>query len=358
MLQTNNRDIYYRIKLLTSQNDSLNNRYKVAKKIIRAFRKPAFYEISQQCNLRCEGCYYFEDDGRNILDNEMSDVAWDEFFQAEGERGVSMAYLVGAEPAFHEKRLIAASKNIHFGKIGTNGTRFIDKEVEFRIGISVWGDEKEDAITRGQNVLNKAFKNYQGDPRAIMLYTLSPWNLHTIDSVVQMSKDHGLPLTFSMFSPSTTYLNKWSQFLPANDKFFRLANQRDVPIFSLDELKLAADKMIGALEDFPETVLSSKAYCERITRPGPMYNLDTNGIAINCSSRIRDPLRYHRTDGQRAQIKCCTPDVDCSHCRLYSGGWSSRFVPDDEYLENTTKFEEWLDMIETVGKIFLYPSPL
>lgn len=351
------RQVQARIKQLVQHNTRLFERYKTAKQIIRTFRKPAFYEVSQRCNIRCEGCYYFEDANRSNLTQEMDDNAWEDFFYTEGQRGVSMAYLVGAEPALHVERLLAASRNIQYGKIGTNGSIFIDKAVNFRIGISVWGDEEEDAKTRSEKILHKALKNYAGDPRAIMLFTLSPWNLHTIDSVVAMSQDHDIPVTFSMYSPTTSYLQKWRNFVPADNKFFRLAGQRSIPLFSEHELEIAKYGMLKAMDDYPQTVLFSKSYCERITRPGPMYALDDTQIAIDCSSRIREPLRYYRTDGSTAQMKCCTPDVDCANCRLYSGGWSSRFVPDAEYLIDEVSFAAWLDIIETVGKIFLYPNP-
>lgn len=356
---TNNpREMQRRIRALLVGRSDLEARYRQAKRIIRVFRRPAFYEISQKCNLWCEGCYYFEDKHRPAITNEMTPAEWEAFFEAERERGVSMAYLVGAEPALYMDRLSAASRNIRFGKIGTNGTIRIAPDVQFRIGISVWGDDREDAVLRGGSVLRKAFKNYEGDPRAIMLFTLSPWNLHTVDAVVRACADHGLPVTFSMFSPTQTYLDKIANRVPADDEYFRLAPTRTPPVFSNEDLRRTEDAVTEAMEKYPDTVLFSRAYGERVTRPGPLYDLDeATGIATNCASRIREPLRYHRTNGRAVTIKCCTPDVDCAHCRLYSGGWSSRFRPDPEFLVDSGSFERWLEIIEMAGRIFLYPYP-
>ena len=57
---TNPRMVLRRIGEILNQDPHLADRYENAKKIIRIFRKPAFYEITQRCNLKCEGCYYFE----------------------------------------------------------------------------------------------------------------------------------------------------------------------------------------------------------------------------------------------------------------------------------------------------------
>lgn len=48
------------------ESPELAARYDRAKGVVRAFRRPAFYEVSTRCNLKCEGCYYFSDDQRAV----------------------------------------------------------------------------------------------------------------------------------------------------------------------------------------------------------------------------------------------------------------------------------------------------
>ena len=48
------------IKQLLAQHPDLVEQYEQTKKIIRVFRRPAFYEMSTRCNLRCEGCFFFD----------------------------------------------------------------------------------------------------------------------------------------------------------------------------------------------------------------------------------------------------------------------------------------------------------
>jgi hypothetical protein len=65
-------------------------------------------------------------------------------------------------------------------------------------------------------------------------------------------------------------------------------------------------------------------------------------------------MRYHTADARQAERKCCTPDVDCSSCRMYSGGWSSKFQPTAHDVSSEAAFSDWLDMMKTLGEIFLY----
>src|SRR6185312_15657280 len=103
------RLVLRRIREVLDDNPHLAPRYEEAKKIIRIFRKPAFYEVTQRCNLKCEGCYYFEGNFKPVKEQD-SIKAWEDFFAVEKERGVSIAYFVGAEPALEQERLVAAAK--------------------------------------------------------------------------------------------------------------------------------------------------------------------------------------------------------------------------------------------------------
>lgn len=356
--EDNSRMTLRRVRQILDETPNLKTRFLRARNIIRNFRRPAFYEISQQCGFFCEGCYYFEDTHRKHISNEMTPKEWELFFENERKRGVTMAYLVGAEPALHMDRLLAASKNIGFGKIGTNGMIRIHPDVEFRIGVSIWGDDEYDIKFRSGGMLRKAFANYEGDPRAIMLYTISPWNLHTVKDVVRITAEHGLQITFSMFSPTATYLQKRATSAPPDKNYFRLAHSIKSPIFSPDDLKKIDDLTTEMLISYPDTVLTTKGYNKRMTQSKPLYTINKDScIAEDCASRIKEPLHYYRVDGSRQNNKCCTPDVDCKHCRLYSGGWSSLFEPGPEYLVDAHVFTEWLEMIDMLGRIFLYPYP-
>lgn len=328
--------------------------YEEAKRVVRAFRKPAFYEVATRCNLFCEGCYYFSDDFKPIEGVEDVDT-WDRFFAAEAERGVTMAYFVGAEPALHQDRLIAAGKYFPYGNIGTNGTIRIDPSVPYRIGVSVWGVEADtDADLRGGRSFHKAIRNYAGDPRAILLYTLTKTNLGDARRLAEIGRDNGLPVTFNMYSPTHTYLRKLTEGEGNDREFFRISNRENNLLWDDDSLAQVRRTMDDLIDDFPETVVYSKAYNAWATQSGPLYDIDPEtGIARDCHSRMIGQMRYFKTDLQQGQEKCGTSDAVCSECRMYSGGWSSKFEPRDADLVSEASLADWLDMIAILGRIFL-----
>ncbi len=348
------RLVLRRIRALLDEAPHLAPRYEAAKKVIRIFRKPAFYEVTQRCNLKCEGCYYFEGNFQPVTE-QSSIAAWEAFFAAEKERGVSMAYFVGAEPSLEQERLVAASRTFAYGNVGTNGTVKIDPVVPYRIAISMWaGDDDTDRKLRGASVFRKAFRNYRGDPRVLVYFTLSRWNLGTVRTIAEMCRDNGLPLTFNLYSPTLTYLAKLREGEANDDQFFRVSRPDDTPMFSDDDLLAARRTVLDLMDEFPDTVVYSKAYNEWSTRPAPLHEIDENGVAPRCGSRITGHMNYYGSDLKLAHPKCCTPDLDCSQCRIMSGGWSTKLQPDATDLASAADFSNWLDILEALEHIFVY----
>lgn len=338
----------------------LRKTYEVAKHIIHLFSRPGFYEISDRCNLKCEGCYYFdpevfqgESSNRDAFDNN-----WNALLKQEVARGVTMPYFLGAEPALEKKRLLEASRHFTRANVGTNGTIFIDPEIPFRISISAWAaDEADDARFRGGSVFRKALKLYQGDPRTIVLYTLNRCNIHQTKEMVHLCQEHGLPVTFSLWSPTLSLKSRLARFTGNDKAFFRISTPESSLLFSDDDLLRTRETLDELIEDYPDTVIYSHAYNRWATTPGPLYNINPDtGVAENCSSRIIGNLKYYDMDLQSREVKCCTPAIDCQECRLYSGGWSSQFAPTPEQVATLDGFSEWLDIILTLGRIFLRPE--
>jgi hypothetical protein len=349
------RKIFDRIKAYLREDWALRTRYLHVRRFVRQLRLPAFYEMTQRCNLRCEGCYYFEG-GSDQAVVETQDLAlWERFFRAEGERGVSMAYFVGAESALVQDRLAAASQYLKIGQAGTNGTIFIDKAIPYRIVLSVWaGDDATDRDLRGGAVFRKAIRNYAGDRRAILLYTITRRNLAGIQLATALAADNGLKITFNMYSPSSGYLSKLVAAAPNDQAFFRTSSPEDNLIFAPADLLQVRNAVEAVMAEWPETVVYSRAYNRWITSEGPLYAVDEAGIARHCRSRLQGNFKYFTTDLQPAQLKCCTPSLDCRQCRIYSGGWSTRLEPGERDVATMTTFLEWLEMIETLERIVMY----
>ena len=112
------------------------------------------------------------------------------------------------------------------------------------------------------------------------------------------------------------------------------------------------------MDEFPDTIIYSKTYNDWVTRAGPLYELDAEtGVAVHCGSRIVGQMTYHLSNLEPATPKCCTPDIDCSQCRMYSGGWSSKFQPREADVASDRAFSDWIDVILVLGRIFLFENP-
>jgi len=351
-----NRDIIRKITEYVRADESVAAGYAEAKDVIKNFRRPAFYEVATRCNLKCEGCYYF-DGGETQRPDAENIGAWEEFFAREAARGVSIGYFVGAEPALEQERLLAAAPHFPYGNVGTNGTIALDPAIPYRIGVSIWaGDDASDIELRGASVFRKALRNFRGDPRAIMIFTVSAWTVDQVDQVAEMCADHDVDLTFNMYSPTYSFLAKLAAGVANDKEFFRVSSQEHSPAFDGETLRKVRRVLDRALERYPNTILYSHDYNKWICGEGPRYDIDPEtGIARDCGALITEPLRYYTADLKPADIKCCTPTMDCSQCRVYSAGWSSRFVPREENVVDIEAFKRWIDMMRMLSKIFLYP---
>jgi len=159
-------------------------------------------DITHVCNLRCKGCYFFEEemDAREAPEDE---AVFDAFVASEHARGTNFVTIVGGEPSLQLPRV----KKLHdkfFATVVTNGLNKIPHEgfENMSIGLSVWGDHATDTRLRGNGkipVFAKALANYRDDARAIWYYTTTPQNAGEIESVVSQIVENGNYVTFNFY---------------------------------------------------------------------------------------------------------------------------------------------------------------
>jgi hypothetical protein len=343
-----------RIAWLLEEYPQFQAKYDQAREVMGIFARPTFYEVTSRCNLHCRGCYYFEGGFDPVRKDVTSIEAWDDFFAAEARRGVTMGQYFGGEPALVQEVLRTAVKYIPYGNIGTNGTIRIDPEIQARIHISVWGGKESDAAWRGKSVFGQAVKNYAGDPRAIAAYTLNGRNLSEAREIAGICRDNGLRLTFSMFSPTSSYRQGKGGENDDGGDFHAVAGG-GTQIFSAPALMAAREVVAGLLDDFPETILYSRDYNSWVTTPGPLFEIDPEtGWATNCGSRIKDHFQVIFPDLKKSREKCCHAGIVCAECRVYGAGFSSRLSPATADLTDLAGFVKWLDFMELFRKIFVY----
>ena len=160
-------------------------------------------DLTHLCNLRCHGCYFFEQ-GMDTRLAPSDSAAFDAFLEREQERGTNFITVVGGEPSLELGRLKTLYDRFRIN-VATNGLRRIphDGFENLPIGVSVWGASASDRELRGggtRDVFTEALRNYRGDERAFFYYTAMPGRAHEIEEVVERCTENGNRVLFNFYS--------------------------------------------------------------------------------------------------------------------------------------------------------------
>lgn len=312
----------------------------------------ANYDIASKCNLRCEGCLFFEGDEYLGHSDARSEIEWNSFFESEAQRGVNLAYLAGAEPSLVPERIRSAQRHISNGVIFTNGIVRLPEDITYRIHISSWGTDETGNSLRAGNILSKALNNYKNDTRAVCVFTISALNIDNIIPMAQMAEAHGLPLTFSYFSPTTQYIEKIQRNENNDKSYFRISNSDNNLILSADDFIHARKEIEKSIRMYPNTIQYSLAYDDWVTGAAP-YNIDpATGIASDCGVRLTKQLHFH-IDHEKSDGKCCSSNIDCHQCRAYAMGLTTYLSKLREKFRNPQDLSDWIEVREMWAKLFL-----
>lgn len=295
------------------------------------FLRESTYDMSNRCNLRCDGCYYYE--GEKQFATENNDLqAWRSLMQSEAARGITYVVLAGAEPSLVPELLDVCYQEMPLGSIATNGFKKIPESVGYKIHISVWGnDETSLRVRKAGNLLKKQVENYKNDQRAVFVYTFTRENIEEVNEVAEILAEEDCKLTFNVFSSPVGY---------------------NGPLRHTDEsLKHTWQAMIELLNRYPQNVLFSVYNAVAHTHKYGLHDL------YKCPYPRQNPsqdiglgrsFRQYRTDlsWDRA-VACCVPDTDCADCRHYAAGSSVVTARLYRHVNSLAVFKSWLDYVDT-----------
>jgi hypothetical protein len=346
-----------RIDAFLDECPELLPRYRRAKLIRRVVRKSHNYDLTSRCNLFCEGCFYFEGEDYKQAKEVTDAVRWADFFRDQAVSGVTFGFFAGAEPALVQERLVAAAGHIPRGSIYTNGTMRIRSDIPYSIQVSVWGDADTTRHFRGGNVFWKSIRNFSGDPRVRFVFTVNPHNLEQIPGVVRIMEDQGLRIMFNYFSPTESYLHKIAAGDANDRKFFRISSPDQNLMFDRSAFFRARAVINEMIAAYPETVIQNRAYNDAATDPDGLYDVSPeSGIATNCNGLNFRWHQGYRVDLKPSNAKCCTPNLSCSHCRLYGIALASFMFQPERFLDSIAGFRDWIDICDQFARVFLLDS--
>ncbi len=301
------------------------------------FLRESTYDMTTKCNIRCEGCYYYEGEKQYTPDN-VDPEAWRNLMRAEKERGITFVVLAGAEPSVVPELLKVCHEEMPLGAVATNGIKPIPRSVGYKIHVSVWGNDATSRKVRGaKNMLLRQIENYRNDPRAVFVYTFARNNVHEASEVAERLDYEGCKLTFNMFSAPVGY--------------------RGDLVHTSESLSRVRKTMLELMAQFPETVLFSSYNAVAHTHSQGLHDL------YGCSYPRKNPskdiglgrsFRQYRTDlTWNRDAACCVPDTDCRDCRHYASGSAVVTARMFRHAARPETFKAWLDYADTYLSVWV-----
>ena len=304
--------------------------------------RSSIYDLTSRCNLRCKGCFFFSS-GENRVDEEMELRKWEAFIDREKARGVNLAILIGGEPTLCMDRLEAFYRRIPT-YCATNGLIKVprDRFPDMMVGISLWGSGEEEKILRGRDTFAVSSKNYEGDPCAYYLYTLTPRQVGKTEPVIRRIRDVGLKVHLQLLSNDEVV-----------DGFsWRPEELRDLR-FELDEM----------LDHYPRTVISCKYYHEVITTgimQGRRFGWRECPSVTESLDHRQPPVRrlihfYRWAADLKTVHRCCTSATrDCATCKDGAAHMSWVMVNKRDHMNTTKDLQNWIEVYEMFAKLYKF----
>lgn len=301
------------------------------------FLRESTYDMSNRCNIRCEGCYYFEGDKQFAAENK-DPAAWRTLMREEKKRGITYVVLAGAEPSLAAELCQVCYEEIPWGAIATNGLKYLPPSIRYKIHISVWGNDATSLKTRNaRDMLQRQIENYQSDPRAVWVYTFTRHNTAEAEGVVETLARNGCKLTFNMFSAPVGYTGNLSHTVPS--------------------LKETGKVMAALLSRYGETVLFSQYNIVAHTHPLGLHALFGCSYPRQNSSTdlgLGRSFRQYRTDlTWDRSVACCVPDTNCVDCRHYAAGSAVVTARLYRHAIDPDTFNSWLDYVDTYLSVWV-----
>jgi len=317
--------------------------YQRYKKISKLNIRSSIYDVTNRCNLRCKGCFFFSSGEDKAAVEEMDVKKWEKFISREKQRGVNLAILIGGEPTLCLDRVEAFYKQLPTF-CATNGIIKVprDRFPDMMVGISLWGDEEAENLLRGKDTFAISSKNYEGDPYTYYLYTITPKQIGKTERIIKKIKDVGLKVHMQLLSNDEGV-----------DGFF----------WKPEELEDLCSEMDDMLDNYPDTLISSKYYHEIITT-GKMLGRKFGWM--ECPS-VSQPLDKRKPGPKRliefvrwasdleTMHRCCTSETrNCSTCKDGAAHMSWVMVNKRNHIRTPKDLQNWIEVYEMFAKLYQF----
>lgn len=312
------------------------------------------YHVTNACNLRCHGCWFFANGHDSMTKEAKALETWKTFLQEETrKRRVNCALVIGGEPTLFQDRLRIFHEHFRYMSISTNGLKKLPMEgfEDVAIGVTLFGGGALDDNLRGikpngrqfTGLLDTALNNYHQDPRVGFIYAVTEAGIEHIEPTIQRIADNGNKVVFNFYSDYTDELGSTADRLTA-----RL----------LDECLKASDRYRDTVLTHPyvlEALLTGQSHfgkfgydvCPSISVDHPSH---VDRLANGNASLTH--FNSYAADGKTVNF-CCTSG-DCDNCRDGQAIQSWMLVSLEHFLGSAAQLRTWIEISESYWRQFIW----
>ncbi len=311
------------------------------------------YHLTNACNLRCQGCWFFEF-GHDVKVKEVKDLSkLESFVEAEKARRITAALLIGGEPTLFPERVRAFARRLKYVTVSSNGLEKLPADGDFAniaVMLTLFGggdlDDELRAIKPGGHrftgLFDRMLENYRNDPRANFVYAVTAKSVPHIEQTVQRIRDNGNRVTINFYSEYDT----------------------DSPIKRESE-RVLLEECMRVKSLYPDTVTSHEAHIASVitgkTEWGTFGYHSCPSISVGHPAhgdRVKNgnptlPL-FNTYNADFSSIEFCCTSGHCDDCRDSQAVYSWLMTNMDRALTSTQVLWDWVLMAESYWSQFIW----
>jgi MoaA/NifB/PqqE/SkfB family radical SAM enzyme len=341
-----------RIAELLEGDSDLANRLLRLRQFARTVRT-AEYHITNACNIRCKGCWFFEYDFDHKVRERTSLADWRAFAEEQRRLGVTAALIIGGEPSLFLDRIALFVDCMPYVSVSSNGLRQFPLAgfEKVTIAISVFGGGTLDDSIRGvrpngsrfDGLFTEALKNYRNDERAIFIFALAADGMRFIEETVERIADNGNRVTFNYYSSygTPTPLCSSTQESRLLDEALRVREKHPDavvchPYYIRTLISGKTDWGQFGYEVCPSISVSNPVHRDRIANGNPVLP------GFNSYAADAEGLNF-----------CCTSG-HCDGCRDSQAVYSWLLVSLSKFLGSKESLRTWVEIAESYWRQFVW----
>lgn len=343
-----------KIKQYLELDSDLKNRFNSVSEYSKKIRVSE-YHLTNACNIRCTGCWFYEYDHDKETAEEKNIGALFNFLEKETkDRKINSVLVIGGEPALFLNRLSVYKQKMRNLTVSSNGLEKIPFKgfEDVAIGLTLFGggplDDELRAIKpsgrRFSGLFDKALENYKDDKRAVFVYAITEDGIQYIEDTVRKIYLNGNLVNFNFYSKYGT-----------ND-----------PTSIIDREKLLQEAL-RVKEKYPNTVLSHPYYIRTMIsgeshwgsfgyQNCPSISFDHPAHHARLSNGMPSLPLFNTWSADLKTIKFCCTSGHCNGCRDSQAVFSWLLVNMSEFLFDKQQLETWVEIAESYWSQF-YWSP-